>query len=152
MFKEKNESVLGIDIGSSSIKVVQLKKKKGKAVLETYGELSLGPYSQTEVGRATNLPSDKLSQAFSDLLHEAKTTTTKCGVAIPIGSSLVTLMEMPNASEKDLAQMIPLEAQEIIPVPIAEVSLDWWVIPQAEKNYSEEMPEQIRTQEKAEVW
>ena len=37
-----DQSVLGIDIGSSSIKVVQLKKEKERAILETYGEISLG--------------------------------------------------------------------------------------------------------------
>ena len=42
---EKENSVLGIDIGTSSIKIVQLKRKGGKAVLETYGELALGPYA-----------------------------------------------------------------------------------------------------------
>ena len=40
-FSKKDKSVLGIDIGSSAIKIVQIKKKKGKAVLETYGELAL---------------------------------------------------------------------------------------------------------------
>ena len=44
-FKKKEKSVLGVDIGSSSLKVVQLKKQNGKAVLETYGELALGPYA-----------------------------------------------------------------------------------------------------------
>ena len=55
-FKKAGQSVLGIDIGSSSIKIVQLRKKGGKAVLETYGELALGPYAGVEIGRATNLP------------------------------------------------------------------------------------------------
>ena len=55
IFKPVNESVIGIDIGSSSVKVVQLRKKKGRAVLETYGELALGPYAGESVGQVTNL-------------------------------------------------------------------------------------------------
>ena len=43
LFSKKNGSVLGIDIGSSSIKIVQLSRKNGHAVLDTYGELALGP-------------------------------------------------------------------------------------------------------------
>ena len=43
---------LGIDIGSSAIKIVQIKKKNGQAVLETYGELALGPYTGAGVGQA----------------------------------------------------------------------------------------------------
>ncbi len=41
MGAQKSVSAIGIDIGSSSIKVVQLKKKGGKALLETYGEIAL---------------------------------------------------------------------------------------------------------------
>ena len=43
LFAKKEKSVLGVDIGSSSLKVVQLRKEHGQAVLETYGELPLGP-------------------------------------------------------------------------------------------------------------
>jgi len=48
-------SVLGIDIGSSSIKVVQLKRSNGRAVLETYGSITLGPYHDMEAGRVVKL-------------------------------------------------------------------------------------------------
>ncbi|MSU55606.1 MAG: type IV pilus assembly protein PilM [Candidatus Taylorbacteria bacterium] len=129
MFKSAGESVLGIDIGSSSIKVVQLRKHSGQAILETYGELALGPYSGIEIGRATHLPADKLSEALIDVLRESNTTTKKCGISIPLPSSLVSLIEMPAASDSQLAQMIPIEARKYIPVPITEITLDWWIIP-----------------------
>ncbi|MCR4306718.1 MAG: hypothetical protein NUV42_01990, partial [Candidatus Yonathbacteria bacterium] len=67
-------SVVGIDIGSSFLKVVQLKKKKGKAVLETYGELALGPYADLAVGQATSLSVEKISTALKDLFREANVT------------------------------------------------------------------------------
>ena len=51
---KSTKSVLGIDIGSSAVKVVQLKKKNGKAILETYGAISLGPYGNTDIGSVTN--------------------------------------------------------------------------------------------------
>ena len=60
-FDKSSKEALGIDIGSSAIKVVQLKKKNGKAVLETYGVLSLGPYGNTEVGTVTNLKTEDLN-------------------------------------------------------------------------------------------
>lgn len=133
----QNKSVLGIDIGPSSIKMVQLKKKKGRAILETYGELSLGPYAETEVGRATNLPADKLAQALVDLLRESNATTNKAGLSIPMGSSLVSFIKLPNVDEKQLSQMVPLEARKYIPVPISEVSLDYLIIPKNESIASE---------------
>ncbi len=125
------QSVLGIDIGSSSIKIVQLKRKGARAILETYGELSLGPYAKTSVGTATVLPQEKLIEALHDILveKEVNITTRLCGIAIPFSSSLMSVIEMPEVSHKQLAEMIPLEARKYIPVPISEVTLDWSIIP-----------------------
>lgn len=130
-FGKQSASVIGIDIGSSSIKVVQLCKKGAQALLETYGELSLGPYAGVSVGQATNLPPEKITQALRDLLaeKEVNVTTDLAGIAIPYSSSLMTVMEMPIVPQKDLITMIPIEARKYIPVPISEVSLDWSVIP-----------------------
>lgn len=129
LFKKKDDSVLGIDIGSSAVKVVQLRKKKGKAILETYGELALGPYGGTEIGRATNLGGDAIAKALLDLMKEAKVNAKHCGMAIPLSSSLITFIKMPAFDTKQLTQMIPIEARKYIPVPISEVTLDWWIIP-----------------------
>lgn len=133
-FSIKPTSVLGIDLGSSAIKVVQLKKKGEKAVLETYGELALGPYAGVEIGQATSLPNAKLIEAMTDLMSEKEVnlTTTSCGVAIPFASSLMSLIEMPAVSYQQLSVMVPLEARKYIPVPISEVTLDWSVIPNEE--------------------
>lgn len=133
LFKKEVVSVLGIDIGASSIKVVQLRKKGGKAILETYGALALGPYAGVEIGRATNLQAEKITTALNDILREAKTTTKKGGVTIPFGSVLMSVIEMPVIDPKQLAQAVPIEARKYIPVPITEVSLDWTVIPKEEE-------------------
>jgi len=133
----KSTSVLGIDLGSSSIKVVQLKKKNGKAILETYGELSLGPYANTDVGRSTILGTEKFSEALGDLLRESNTTTKNCGLSIPISSSLIKFIKLPIKNERQIADMLPIEARRYIPVPISEVSLDYFVIPKNEILVSE---------------
>src|SRR3989344_359975 len=128
---KKSQSVLGIDIGSSSIKIVQLSRKNGHAVLETYGELALGPYAGKSVGEATNLPQEKIIEAIADMLKEKEVnvTTRVCGVAIPFASSLMAVIEMPAMPVKQLESMIPIEARKYIPVPISEVTLDWYIIP-----------------------
>jgi type IV pilus assembly protein PilM len=129
LFGKKSSSVLGVDIGSSSIKVVQLSRRSGRAILETYGELALGPYAGSEIGRATNLPPEKISEALIDVIREAKVSSRNSGVAIPFGMSLISAIEMPALAEKQLAQMIPIEARKYIPVPIQEVMLDWILVP-----------------------
>lgn len=130
--KSNDPSVIGIDIGSSSIKVVQLKRKKGRVILETYGEIALGPYANIEVGRSTRLTSDILSVALNDLLREANTTTVDSAISIPMRSSMVSIITLPKLERKQLSQMVPIEARKYIPVPISEVSLDWFVIPKIE--------------------
>jgi type IV pilus assembly protein PilM len=137
LFK-KESSVLGIDIGSSAIKVVQIKKKRGRAVLETYGELALGPYAGIEIGRATNLPVEKIVEAVKDVLREAKTTTTNCGLALPLSSSLISFISVPPVPDKQIAEVVSLEARKYIPVPLDEVMLDWSAVPKEETFVSDE--------------
>ncbi len=131
IFKKTGVSVLGIDIGTSAIKIVQISRKNGRAVLETYGELALGPYAGKSIGEATNLPPEKISEALGDLIREKEVniTTRVCGISIPFASSLVFVIEMPAIPLKQLTPMIPIEARKYIPVPISEVTLDWVVIP-----------------------
>lgn len=121
--------VIGIDIGSSSLKVVQLKEAHGSVVLETYGELQLGPYAQMEVGRATNLEPSRLSEALVDIVREASVTSRNGALAVPYASSFVTVIRLPVKDETRLASMIPIEARKYVPVPISEVTLDWFMIP-----------------------
>lgn len=129
-FSKKDTSVIGVDIGMSAIKVVQIKKKKGKAILETYGELALGPFAGIEVGRAVSLSTDKITEAVRDIIKESNVTSKSAGIAIPLSSSFITLIKLPPVDEKKLGEIVPLEARKYIPLPISEVLLDWWVIPQ----------------------
>ncbi len=124
------DQVVGVDIGASSIKLVELKKKNGRAVLETYSTLALGPYAQLGVGATTNLSTEILVKALTDALREGSINARSAAMAIPSSASLVFTVELPpNLSEKDLATIVPTEARKYIPVPISEVSLDYWVIP-----------------------
>lgn len=130
--KKKSGSVIGIDIGSSSLKVVQLRREGGVAVLETYGEIALGPYASAEVGQATNLPADKIAETLKDLLREANVTTTDAGISIPFARSLLTLVSLPRrANPEEQKTVISLEARKYIPVPVQEVQLDWFIVPEA---------------------
>ena len=129
----RSDSVIGIDIGSSSIKVVQLKKKAGKAVLETYGELSLGPFADGPVGSLTNLNTNVLIQALKDIIKESQVTTNSAALSIPSSSSLIFVLELPGVIEENqLKDIVPIEARRYVPLPISEVTLDWWMIPRRE--------------------
>lgn len=111
------------------MKVVQLKRQDGRAVLETYGAVSLGPYAQVDIGRGVKSDPAIISKAIADLTTEANLTTRNAVIAIPLRSSLLTLIELPGIAGANLEDIIKLEARKYIPVPITEVQLDWTVIP-----------------------
>jgi len=133
--KKDGESVIGVDIGTSSIKIVQLAEKKGAAVLETYGEIALGPYAEADVGQAVSAPLEKVAEALKDLMREANVTSRVGGIGIPLSASLISLITLPTKDQNDLAAMVPIEARKYIPVPVGEVSLDWFVIPEEESEF-----------------
>lgn len=126
---QKPTHALGIDIGHSTIKVVQLRLEKEKIFLETYGEVALGPYASFEVGQAVALGDEKVVEALEDLFKASKITTREAALAVDSSSTFVSLIEVPNVSDKDLRSMIPLEARKYIPIPVAEVQLDFWRLP-----------------------
>lgn len=149
IFKKPEGSILGIDIGSSSIKIVQLRKKGETARLETYGELALGPYAGGSVGQSTNLPTEKIIEALNDLLKEKEVnvSTKYAAFAIPFASSLMSLIQIPDVPMKELQNLIPIEARKYIPIPISEVALDWSIIPRDDTSI-EDNPEGTTTFQK----
>jgi len=128
----KESSVVGVDIGASSAKVVQLRSSRGVAILETYGEIALGPYADQPIGKVVKLSPEKTAQALSDLMKEANVTARSAGVSIPFSSSLVSVLDLPKVDSESLKRIVPIEARKYIPVPVSEVTLDWFVIPHDE--------------------
>ena len=127
---------LGVDVGSSSIKLAELRKEKERAVLETYGELSLARYGAADgdVGRSFKVLDAKLSEALKDLIQESQAKSKKAIVSIPLKNSFLTTMELPELSSDELKEAIMFEARKYIPIPVAEVAIDWWVLPPTSKD------------------
>lgn len=132
LFSQPDNSVIGIDIGSSSLKVVQIKKERGRAILQTYGEIGLGPYNKLSIGQIATLAPDQYASVILDLLREAKISAVKGGISIPLKLSLISVIDIPKVDPKDERNVIELEARKYIPVAISEVTLDYSVIPQVD--------------------
>lgn len=137
LFKPKSLSVIGLDIGASSIKLTQLRLARGAAVLETYGEIALGPYAKMPIGKAVKLPPEKLAEAVQDLMREANVTARTAGISIPFSSSLITILNLPKVDKEQLKQIVPIEARKYIPMAVSEVVMDWFVIPKDESAQGE---------------
>ncbi len=149
-----NDSAVGIDIGSSSIKVVEIKRKAGKAVLSTYGMIGLGPYAGIDIGRVTNLPVEKIIEALTETLKQSGITTNFGALAMPVQSSLIFTIELPpNVKKSEISSIITIEARRFIPIPITEVSLDWFLLPKKEATFLEANSENVSapSEEKTEV-
>ncbi len=120
------DRVVGIDIGSSSIKVVELEERDGVVTLTTYGELQLGPYNEgSAIGQAVTLPASVERQALVDILRESAVKAKRAVLAIPLSSSFVTTMSVEAGPDDDISSKVRVDARKYIPVPIGDVTLDW---------------------------
>ena len=130
LFGEKGK--LGIDIGTASIKVVELQKKGQRFELTNYGlfELKSGAAdSQTTGGRGIlKLPDEEIIWGIKELIKKSGVKSTDVVASIPSFSTFSTIIEMPYLSEQDLAKALPFEAKKYIPIPLDEVVLDWSII------------------------
>ncbi len=135
------DNFVGIDIGSSYIKVAQLKRQDGRILLETYGEVALGPYQEGGVaGQITSLEVDQITGALQNLLVQANVNANAPVLSISSSTSLIFILRLPQISERELSGVVENEARKYIPVPLTEVTLDWWLIPEKEV-YSQEVNE-----------
>jgi type IV pilus assembly protein PilM len=126
--KPDPDGVVGVDVGSSAIKIVQLHDSKGVATLDTYGELQLGPYDNAEIGRNARLRPDKLVEAFVDILREATATAGKVSISISYNASFTTIITLPTDDPEKITNMIPVEARKYVPVPLSDVTVDWFPV------------------------
>lgn len=117
--------VVGIDIGSSSIKVVELQNKKGVITLSTYGELQLGPYAEKQIGESVVLTAKQEQEALVDVLRESAVSARKAVFAMPLSSSFVTNVTIEAESNDDISALVRVEARKVIPASLSEVTLDW---------------------------
>ncbi len=117
--------VVGIDIGSSSIKVVELQNRDDVLTLTTYGELQTGPYANQPIGQSTLLDAKQEQQALIDIIRESAVKAKNAVFAMPLASSFVTSIHFEAPEEEDLSPRVRVEARKYIPVPINDVTLDW---------------------------
>lgn len=122
---QKGNGVVGIDIGSSSIKVVELQDKKGVVTLSTYGEVQLGPYAGKQIGESVTLDAKQEQEALVDVIRESAVQSRNAVFAMPLSSSFVTNVSIEADADADLASMVRVEARKVIPASLSEVTLDW---------------------------
>ncbi len=130
MFGSKNFSYLGVDLGSSSIKIVELANFKHQPRLATYGFTEKSP---DKIGASDILANaDEAALVLRDIVKKSKATTVKAVAALPNHSVFVSVMTLPALKPKELASAIRWEAKKIIPLKPEDVELDWKIIEEFE--------------------
>jgi len=131
IFNLFSKSFLGIDIGTSSIKVVELSKQKGKT-LTNYGTLGaeyfVGKSFQTREKGVFSIEEKNIIEAIQSILKEAGIKSKEAFFAIPDYVSFFTSFDLPPMSESEVPQAVKYEAPRRIPLPLSEVTLDWQII------------------------
>lgn len=134
-FGASSKSFLGIDIGTASIKIVELSKKGERKVLENYGEISTHEVGErpfrtgfTPEKSSFSLSTREISQGVLAILAEAKINSRLATFSIPDFSSFFTTIELPPMTREELPRAVHFEARQHIPLPLSEVVLDWSVI------------------------
>lgn len=122
---------LGIDIGTTSIKIVELKIRKERVELSNYGILE--KYGHLErINDALQTMSFKLleestSLLLKELLSKTKIKTRDSYIALPSFTGFAVLVEFPIMTDKELSQAIKYQAGQYIPMTLQEMTLDWQV-------------------------
>ena len=131
-FKKAPQSFLGVDIGTFSIKIVELSRWGQRKKLENYGEIQAEslyekPFRTFEKSTLTVSGSDVVN-AISAILSESRMKTKKAFFSIPDFSSFFTTFELPPMTEEELPQAVQYEARQHIPLPLSEITLDWQIV------------------------
>lgn len=127
MFGLAGKTYLGVDFGTSSIKIVEIGVQKREPVLLNYGEVNL---SVLEAIRGSN-QGDYDAQIIiflRALLEKMNPKSKEAYVAMPAFIGLVALVDFPQMSEKELESAIQFESHKYIPSPLHEVALSWEVV------------------------
>jgi type IV pilus assembly protein PilM len=131
-FTTSTKSCLGIDIGTSSIKVIELSRRGETTKLEKYGEISSAaiyekPFRTFERD-ALLLSGHEISRAITAILKEARISEKKAVFSIPDFSSFFTTFDLPSMTSEEIPQAVKFEARHHIPLPLSEVNIDWSTI------------------------
>lgn len=147
LFGEKQvKNCLGVDIGTSSIKVIELSKPKENIRLENYGEIPVEDIefddSRMDIQGNKNISflsssTKEVSKAISVLIEEAGFRSKKAVFSIPDFSTFFTSFDLPPMREKEIPEAVKFKAGKYIPLPLSDMKIDWAIIdgtPSRKKN------------------
>lgn len=138
LFKRKPKSCLGIDLGASAIKMVELERKDERYILKNYAIYSLEKYFQKKIKEESynfnSPPNKEMAGMIKKAINYAKINSRDTYLSVPVYSSFSTVIDFPLMSNKEIESSISFEAGRYIPIPISEVFLDWSIVGSTDTN------------------
>src|SRR5512136_1175398 len=121
----RSKPAVGLDIGSSSVKLVQLKEKKGGFQLLAFGSAPLPPEAIVD-GALMN--SAAIVQAIQELAAQQKVKAREVAIGVRGHSVIIKKISMPRMSQEELDESIQWEAEQYIPFDVKDVNIDTQIL------------------------
>jgi len=125
MFFRSQDSLVGLDIGSGSIKILQLRMSKGKYQVERWGIKALPTETIVDGSIMDGL---EVVSAIKEISSDQKLKQKEVALSISGTSVIVKKISLPVMSEEDLEKQIKFEAEQYIPFDINDVYLDFHIL------------------------
>lgn len=125
MFFLKAKNLLGVDIGSSSIKIAEVRQSGKTVSLVDYAQVSNVPMA---IRKGRIYESDLVAASVRSALDQLKTRNKKCAIGLAGTTMIVKKISVPQMDPKLLAEQIGWEAEQYIPFNIEEVQLAYHII------------------------
>src|SRR5205085_1792965 len=125
----KSRLALGLDIGSSSVKLVQLKEAKRGYLLEAFGVAPLPPEAIVD-GALMN--STAIVEAIRGLVAQYKLKNREAAIGVSGHSVIIKKISMPKMTQEELEESIQWEAEQYIPFDVKDVNIDVQILTPAD--------------------
>ncbi len=120
-----SKSIVGLDIGSSSIKAVELKKSRGEVEVVHVG---LEPLASDIVVDSMIVDSGSVSSAITKIFNENSIKSKAVATSVSGHSVIVKRIQVQAMEDADLAATISQEAAQHIPFDVADVNVDYQIL------------------------
>lgn len=127
MFEFGKNVFLGLDIGTSSVKMAEITVTEGKSVLTNYAWMPIENLAKKS-GYSGDFFESTLPGYIKKMIAEAGFKGKNVYVSIPAFGGLITLIDFPDMPKQDVAQAIKFEAHKYIPIALEEVVISWGII------------------------
>src|SRR5690242_13492476 len=121
----KSKPAVGLDIGSSSVKLVQLKEKRGGFQLLAFGTAPLPPEAIVD-GALMN--SSAIVQAIQEVVAQQKLKAKDVAIGIRGHSVIIKKISLPRMTQEELDESIQWEAEQYIPFDVKDVNIDTQIL------------------------